>query len=405
MKTSNIYNKHLNLSKRLLIEQYLNEGKSIKTIAELISKSKNTIYYEISNRRSLSKGNSFNTSIEYLNSCNIIKKKYRVCNGCKSKYGCRKNKYYYIAEDAQELYKNKLSLSREGINLNPEEFREVNEIIHDGIKKGQSFYMIYYSNKNKMPVKVRTLYNYQEKEYFNLTNSSLPRKCRYKKRDVKKDAIIRYHKNRIGRTYEDYKRYFDEFYIEHGYEPNVVLMDTVEGIKGEDQSVLLTLLFTTSNFLMAFKMKHKTIECVNEVFDYLKCALEIDLFYELFSVILTDNGSEFYDPEHIEKNIYGEKESKVFYCDPNRSDQKAKIEVTHEFIRRYIPKGHSFNDYSQQDIDIMINNINAVVRNIHSGLSAYDIQILLTNSEFLELLGYYYITPKDVILNKSLFKK
>ena len=51
MSTSNVYQKHMNLSKRIQIEQYLNEGKSISEISELINKSRNTIYYEIKKHR------------------------------------------------------------------------------------------------------------------------------------------------------------------------------------------------------------------------------------------------------------------------------------------------------------------------------------------------------------------
>lgn len=39
-----MYNKHLNLSKRIQIEQYLNEDKTNSEISELTSKSRNTIY-------------------------------------------------------------------------------------------------------------------------------------------------------------------------------------------------------------------------------------------------------------------------------------------------------------------------------------------------------------------------
>ena len=45
----------MNLSKRIQIEQYLNEGKSISEISELINKSRNTVYYEIKKHRQLIK--------------------------------------------------------------------------------------------------------------------------------------------------------------------------------------------------------------------------------------------------------------------------------------------------------------------------------------------------------------
>lgn len=35
---------------------------------------------------------------------------------------------------------------------------------------------------------------------------------------------------------------------------------------------------------------------------------------------------EFQRPEALETSIYGTKRSSIYYCEPNRSDQKAKIE-------------------------------------------------------------------------------
>ena len=181
-------------------------------------------------------------------------------------------------------------------------------------------------------------------------------------------------------------------------------MDTVEGLKGEDESVLLTLLFTSSNFLMAFKMEHKTMKCVCKVFDYLKDTLGNDMFYDLFKCILTDNGSEFSNPEYIEDNGSQILKSHVFYCDPKQSQQKGKIEVCHEFIRRYIPKGNSFNPYFQEQITEMVNHINSVPRDLFKGQSAFSLQYLFTYQEFFELLGYKQIPYNKLTLNNSIFK-
>ena len=81
---------------------------------------------------------------------------------------------------------------------------------------------------------------------------------------------IRNLKFKEGRTYQDFLKYKDDFFIENGYDANIVQMDTVEGIKGDDESCLLTLLFVQSNFLLAFKMKHKTIGYVRTVFNHIK---------------------------------------------------------------------------------------------------------------------------------------
>ena len=200
-------------------------------------------------------------------------------------------------------------------------------------------------------------------------------------------------------------KFKQDFFIENEYDVEVVEMDTVEGIKGEDESVLLTLLFTSSNFLMAFKMEHKTMECVSKVFDYLKDTLGYDMFYDLFKCILTDNGSEFSNPEYIEDNGTEVLKTHVFYCDPKQSQQKGKIEVCHEFIRRYIPKGNSFNPYSQEQITEMINHINSVPRDLFKGQCAFSLQYLFTYEEFFESLGYKQIRYEELTLNDSLFKQ
>lgn len=404
MSTSNIYNKHLNLSKRIQIEQYLNEGKTIKEISELINKSRNTIYYEIKKHRKFIKCNRYNVSPTFNMSCPNTSKPPFVCNGCHSRTGCRKNRFMYFAEDANREYKDKLSTSRQGINLNPEEFDKLNKIVKDGIERGLSFAMIVNLNKD-IPVCKRTLYRYQEMDYLSTLNIDLPRKVRYKKRKNNSNSTSKDRKHRIGRTYQDFLKFKQDFFLENEYDVEVVEMDTVEGIKGENEAVLLTLLFTSSNFLMAFKMEHKSVECVSKVFDYLKDTLGYDMFYDLFKCILTDNGVEFSNPEYIEDNGFESLKSHVFYCDPNRSDQKGKIEVCHEFIRRYIPKGISFNSYSQEQITEMINHINSVPRDLFKGQSAFSLQYLFTYEQFFELLGFKQIRYENLILNSDLFKQ
>lgn len=54
------------------------------------------------------------------------------------------------------------------------------------------------------------------------------------------------------------------------------------------------------------------------------------MFHKIFPIILTDNGSEFKRPDDIEDNGKHVIDSKVFYCDSGRSDQKSQIELSHE---------------------------------------------------------------------------
>lgn len=405
METSNAYNRHLNLSQRILIEQSLNERKCFKEIGKLIGKHKTTISREIKRSRKLVKCNRYGVSSNFDMNCPKTSKPPYVCNSCPSRMGCRKNKYYYYAKDAHDKYRETLIDSRSGVNLTCEEFHKLNNVVKQDIEKGHSFSMIINNHKGEFNVGERTLYNYQEKGYLDTLNIDLPRKVRYKKRKKHTTPIIRDSKIRENRTYQDFLKYKEDYFIKNGQDVGVIQMDTVEGKKGIDESVLLTLLFTQSNFLLAFKMESKTMEEVCRVIGDLKDDLGMDVFYEIFPLILTDNGSEFFNPEYIEDNGPFVAQSKVFYCDPRQSQQKGSIEVTHEFIRRYIEKGKSFNPYSQEDINLMINHINSVPREKFGGCTAYQVQEIFTDSAFFKKLNLEKIYSIDVIIKPSLLKK
>ena len=110
----------------------------------------------------------------------------------------------------------------------------------------------------------------------------------------------------IGRKYEDYTNY----YLANA-NSNVCEMDTVEGNQNSSK-VLLTIIIVKTNFMIIRLMDKKNIASVNKEFDTLKSKLGIELYSRVFNIILTDNGSEFFDPLHreLDYNI-GEKISSV----------------------------------------------------------------------------------------------
>ena len=233
-------------------------------------------------------------------------------------------------------------------------------IINEGVNKGHSFYMIQNINKDIIKCSHQTLYNYLHKGYLDIGCIDLPRQVRYKQRTKKQETKIRNTKIRDGRTYQDFLKYKGDFFIENAIDASIVQMDTVEGIKGEDESCLLTLLFVQSNFLLAFKMKHKTVSCVRNIFNHIKDRIGYDLFSDLFQIILTDNGSEFFDPDYIEFNgIYPH--TRLFYCDPRKSQQKGSLEVTHEYIRRFVPKGKTIQVPMKLVIEYLDLNVDYII--------------------------------------------
>ena len=115
--------------------------------------------------------------------------------------------------------------------------------------------------------------------------------------------------------------------------------------------------------------------------------------------------SEFTNPVAIECTEYGEIRSRVFYCDPQRSDQKGGCEVTHEFIRRVLPKGTSFDHLQQSDINLMMSHINSYTRKKLGNQSAYRLFSFFYGESVLPSLGIYEIPANDINLTPRLLNK
>ena len=109
-------------------------------------------------------------------------------------------------------------------------------------------------------------------------------------------------------------------------------MDTVEGAKGTSPC-FLTMFFRNCSLMLMFLLEEQTQKEVTRIFDHLTELLGIELFQKLFEVILTDNGHEFQDRQSLEYSKNDEVRTRIYYCDPNRSDQKGALEKNHEYIR------------------------------------------------------------------------
>jgi IS30 family transposase len=174
----------------------------------------------------------------------------------------------------------------------------------------------------------------------------LPRKVRYRPR---KKAKARFKVDKtciLGRSYNDFLIFMKN------KESAVVQMDTVEGRIGG--KVILTLSFVNSSFMLAYLRDANTSKSVTDIFQMLWEVLEKEYFMELFPVILTDNGSEFSNPAAIEFDEENNRRTNLFYCHPSSPFKKGALENNHEFIRRILPKGTSFEHLTQEkDIQLI----------------------------------------------------
>src|SRR5574344_546413 len=113
---------HLSYEDRKNIEDGLNDNKSINQILKEIDRNK--VYSQPKSYGSY-KNNNFDKYI----SCERLSNSPYVCNGCKSRSGCRKERYTYYARKAEDSYKELMYSCRQGINLDDEEIYTIDKII------------------------------------------------------------------------------------------------------------------------------------------------------------------------------------------------------------------------------------------------------------------------------------
>ena len=395
---------HLSYEDRKNIEDGLNENKSINQISKEINRSHSSILREIDRNKKYSEPSAwYNYKINHSDlvlSCERLKHSPYVCNGCKSRSGCRKVRWTYYAREADNSYKEVKSEARKGINLTAEEIYKINSILTPLIKKGQTINHLYINHPDILDFSKPSFYNYVNNGVFEFSPLDFPRIVKYKKRKNSKNRRTRKEREiLINRKYDDFQKF-----ISNHPDFNIVEMDTVEGLKDENDC-FLTLLWRKSKFMLIFKLESQTSEEVSRIFNILQTLIPYDDYKRLFEVILTDNGHEFFDVLNIEcMHSTGEQVTKLFFCDPHMSCQKGMIEKNHEFIRYILPKGSSFKNITQEDCDLFMNNINSLCRDSLNGKSPYEAMLFLCDEYVLKSLNCYYIKPDEVILNDSLLK-
>jgi IS30 family transposase len=202
----------------------------------------------------------------------------------------------------------------------------------------------------------------------------------------------------IGRNYPDY-----QLFMVKNPEYHTVQMDSVIGAVGG--KVLLTIHFPDTGFILAFLRISNTSQSVIDVFDRLYITLGRKLFERLFPVLLTDRGSEFSNPAALERSPDGILRAHVFYCDPNAPFQKGSLEVNHELIRRILPKGTSFDNLEQADIDRMMNHINSYKRKKLNNKTPFEAFEFYYGKELFGKLCYEQIPSNNIILTSKLLKR
>ena len=334
--------------------------------------------------------------------CASISKAPFVCNHCARQRTCNKEKAYYIAQNADQSSQELLVSCRQGINQAPADIAMLDTLISPLLAQGQSLAHIYAFHGHEIPCSRKTLYNYIDQGVFTAKNIDLHRKVRYKCKPRKTGTRVSLAAKefRIGRTYEDFQKF-----IQENPDIPVVELDTVEGGRDNSTQAFLTIFFRNCSLMLIFVLQEKSQDQVIKVFDYLTEKLGIKVFQELFPVLLTDNGVEFQFPERLECDKNGEIRTKIFYCNPNSSWQKGRIEKNHEYIRYVIPKSQSLDHYKQRDACVLMNHINSEARDSLNGCTPFRLSKMLLNNRLHRLLCLQEIPADQVNLKPSLLKK
>ena len=381
--------KHLTLSDRNDIQLGLERGETFKAIGQSILKDPTTVSKEVKRNRQVRESTCDNLP------CPLLDKAPFVCNGCpKRRQNCGYKKILYLAKQAQKQYEQTLVEAREGTPLNSKTFWDMDKVISDGVKKGQHIYHIL--KTHNLDVSSSTVYRHIRKGYLSIAPIDLARAVKFKERRKSKLPSIPKEAKK-GRSYEDFQNYLVLNQLDSWLE-----MDTVLGRMGG--KVLLTFNLSFCNFIFARLLDNKTaLEVTKHLYAIKNTLHEADKdFFQLFPVILTDNGGEFARVDDIEMDVRGE--SKLFFCDPNRSDQKGRIEKNHTLIRDILPKGTSFDNLTQEDINLVCSHVNSVKRAALNGKSAYELFAFTYGEEIPKLLGISKIPAEDVCQSSKLFQ-
>ena len=437
--------KHLSTSQRIHIEKGLNDGLSFAAIARKLDKHPSTIAKEVKKYRTLQPREKDpkkparcalfkECTLRFLcdkkdcvkmckscydiklqvSKCSYLCSEYRepqcasiskapfVCNHCARQRTCNKEKAYYIAQNADQSSQELLVSCRQGINQAPADIAMLDTLISPLLAQGQSLAHIYAFHGHEIPCSRKTLYNYIDQGVFTAKNIDLRRKVRYKCKPRKTGTRVSLAAKefRIGRTYDDFQKF-----IQENPDIPVVELDTVEGGRDNSTQAFLTIFFRNCSLMLIFVLQEKSQDQVIKVFDYLTEKLGIKVFQELFPVILTDNGVEFQFPERLECDKNGEIRTKIFYCNPNSSWQKGRIEKNHEYIRYVIPKSQSLDHYKQRDACVLMNHINSEARDSLNGCTPFRLSKMLLNNRLHRLLCLQEIPGDQVHLKPSLLKK
>ena len=346
------------------VQRMLERRASCREIARELGRSPSTVSAEVASHRFVTapkprRGERVGAGTDLSAACPRLAAWPRCCNGC-GRYramGCKRRPHvFYEARAAQLCADSVLVSSRRGIDADEPAAAARLEAIRDCLRRGLSPEQMAACNGGPVDLSPSTIYRWVAAGYDGMTNMELRRKVGYRPRKRAAGRAATRHSAR--RSYAAFLA-LGEDACAAAWE-----MDTVEGAR-EDSACLLTLLHRPSRLQLALLLGEKTSGCVAAALEGVRAVLGADGARRVFRAVLTDNGAEFSDEGAVAALLgEGPGETRLFYCDPRRSDQKGACERNHVEIRKLLPKGAGirFDRLSPADLALAMSHVNSEPR-------------------------------------------
>lgn len=132
--------------------------------------------------------------------------------------------------------------------------------------------------------------------------------------------------------------------------------DTVLGRKKKGDPAVFTIVERLTGCYLSIRVDGKTTDGVDEAMEHLYAEYG-DRFNKIFRTITTDNGSEF--------TVFSKFESlgtKIYFAHPYSAWERPINERSNRLLRRFVPKGVSITAYTDEQILMFADEINALPR-------------------------------------------
>ena len=389
--------RRLDRAERAAIQNGLDKGRSCRQMARDLGRSPSTVADEVARNRTVAKGPGKGEGVRGVpeDTCPKLLSWPHCCNGCSSRrlrcsrrWGCE-----YSAARAQALADAELRESRAGVDRTEAELEYAMGLIRHDVARGLSPQQVALARAGQVKASPSTIYRWISRGYAGMCDLELRRKCGYRPRS---------HSAPPRSTSHGEARSFSAFMgLAEEERAAACEMDTVGGLKA-DRQCLLTLYLRPFKLQLALLLPEKTAEAVQGRLDALEKAAP-RAFARLFSLVLTDNGSEFAACDALERSAVdpAARRSSVYYCDVRQSQQKGGCERNHVEVRKILPEGRgvSFDRLDARDCAALMSHLNSEPRPALGGMCAIDMLLAALGDdgrELLDALGIGKVAYEDL---------